>query len=201
MKPPGAGWSQGGSLGGPGDSPWHRGGRGHRSGRGDPRPVPTSGCDQQPSPTHCPSPQQSPFPRPCPVCPPPICSSPGRGRGGTSWSREPSCRVGAWAVTGEAVFLQWSWKTHQRGHRRDEPPRPTGTEPPGLGTLCALPSAQPSTHCPGCGDQDALHQRSASAKGEIQWKKQKLCLGSSPHPWETQLLPGNPLLPVCGARM
>lgn len=26
-------------------------------------------------------------------------------------------------------------------------------------------------------------------------------LGSTPHPWETQFLPGNPLLPVFGARM
>lgn len=68
--------------------------------------------------------------------------------------------VQSWSlgVTGEAVFLQWSWKTHQRGHRRDEPQRPTGTEPPGLGTLCALPSPQPRSHCPGRGVQDMLHQ-------------------------------------------
>lgn len=124
-------------MGGPGDSPWHRGGRGHRSGRGDPRPVPTLGCDHQPSPTHCPHPQQSPFPHPCPVWPPPICSSPGRGRGGTSWSREASCRAGVWAVT-EAAFLRWSWKTRQRGHRRDEPPHPAGD------TLC--PSKCPAKH-------------------------------------------------------
>lgn len=43
-----------------------------------------------------PHPQQSPFPHPCPAWPPPICCSPGRGRGGTRWSWEPSCRAGAW---------------------------------------------------------------------------------------------------------
>lgn len=105
------------AWGAQGDSPWHGAGRGHRSGRGDPRPVPTPGCDHQPSPTppHTPA---EPFPSPLPCLAPTHLLQPwerkrrhGRGRGGTSWSR-----AGAWEVTGEAAFLQWSWKTHLRGH-------------------------------------------------------------------------------------
>lgn len=139
------------AWGAQGDSPWHGGGRGHRSGQGDPRPVPTLGCDHQPSPTHFPTPQQSSFPRPCPVWPPPICSSPGRGRGGTGEEKEAHRGAGSPRAelepgrSQEKLFLQWSWKIHWRGHGRDEPPHPAGTEPPGLGTLCAWPGAQPST--------------------------------------------------------
>lgn len=46
---------------------------------------------------------------------------------------------------------QWSWKTHQRGHRRNEPPRPAGTEPPWAGdTLCPSKcSAKPRLWGPG----------------------------------------------------
>lgn len=110
---------------------------GHRSGRGDPRPVPTWAVATSPLPP-CPA---EPFPSPLPCLAPLICCSLGRGRGGTGWSWEPSCRAGAWRSQ-EKLFLQWSWKTHPRGHRRDEPP-------PVTGTLCPAQHPLPGLWGPG----------------------------------------------------
>lgn len=156
-----------------------------------PRAVTTS-----PSPTHCPTPQQSPFPRPCPVWPPPICSSPGEEEEAHHGAGKPRAELEP-GRSQEKLF-----SCSGAGHRRDEPLHPTGTEPPWAGdTLCLVKC--PAKHpLPGLwGPGRAAPAIRKCKKEKYNGKKRKLCLGSTPHPRETQFLPGKPLLPVFGARM
>lgn len=125
---------------------------------GSPGLSPPRAVTPSPLPPTAPAPSRALSLTPAPSAPQPSAPALGEEEEAHQGAGSPCAELEPGQSQVKLFSCSGAGETHQRGHRRDEPPRPTGTEPRGPGTLRALPSAQPSTPCPGCGHQDMLHQ-------------------------------------------
>lgn len=112
------------------------------------------------------------------------------------------------------LVQSWSLGVHRRNCSCSEAGKPIGGDtgemsphirlgpsPPGLGTLRARPSAQPSTTARAVGTRTCCTSDQKVQNEKYNGKSKNSVWVQPLTPWETQFLPGSPLLPVFGARM